>query len=111
MIDDEVTDWKGNVIKEGDEICFIKIKTGGLFTDISLVMLPGGEEIPIPAEEEKDCWEVEEYLKVERMDCGLLGYTRKYGEWTVTQAITMDEIKFFDTGRFILAIKGVSDTK
>lgn len=107
----EVSDWKGNAIKEGDEICFIKIKTGSGFLSFS-IMIPNGdgsyEKIESPAEPEKDCWEVGEYLKVEK-EGRYLFVNSKCGEYTVQQEISL--LTFCMSERTILAIKGVSDSK
>lgn len=55
----EITDWKGNPIKEGDEICLIQIKTS-----IRNFTLPDRfwKEAGLPAE--SDCWVIGEYKKV-----------------------------------------------
>lgn len=102
----EITDWKGNVIKEGDEVCFIKIRTGGFFKNFSMC-IPNGDGTftthTLPDEPEKDCWEVGEYIKIEQG----LRYTSKFGEYTFNQPISM--LTILMDNKHILAIKGVSD--
>lgn len=107
----EITDWKGNVLKEGDEFCFVKIRTGGFFKNSGWV-IPNGEGTftshTIPDEPEEDCWEVGEYTKVEKGDIGLF-YTTKEGEYTFHQHISM--LNFCGDSKHVLAIRGVSDMK
>lgn len=103
----DVTDWKGNVIKEGDEVCFIKIRTGENFSNLSL-LIPDGEggftEYKTEEEPEEDCWEIGKYIKIEKG----LRYTVSMGEYTFNTPIS--SLAFFEPN-IILAIKGVSDTK
>lgn len=108
----EVTDWKGNVLKEGDEFCFIKIRNASPFKNRSLIF-PGGkidglQEIKIPDDPEEDCWEIGEYMKVEKEEFGLF-YTTKLGESTIHKHISI--LNFCLDSNHILAIKGVSDFK
>lgn len=104
----DVTDWKGNVIKEGDEVCFIKIRTGSFFDNLGL-LIPDGEggfsEYKTEEETEEDCWEVGDYVTVERG----LKYTSTMGEYTFIMPISA--LVFFPKEKSILAIKGVSDMK
>lgn len=101
----KVLDWKGNEIKEGDEICFIEVKSGGIFTNVHFWIPFTGERIPIDMPPEKDCWDVGEYYKVKKIgDC--LYYTVDFGENKATIPLCDN---FVDDKRFILAIKGESD--
>ena len=61
------------------------------------------KEIKMPDTPEEDCWEVSEYIKVEKD----LRYTTKIGEYTFNQPISM--IDFALDKCHILAIKGVSN--
>lgn len=106
----EITDWKGNVLKEGDEFCFIKIRTGGFLKNGSIIFPDGKggilKEIKIPEKPDEDCWEVGNYKKVEKGEIGLF-YTTKSGEYTFHQHISM--LNFCGDSKHILAIRGVSD--
>ena len=103
-------DWKGNIIKDGDEICFIRTKTGGYYKNAGWVV-PNGDGTftthTIPDEPEKDCWQIGEYVKVWSRD-GDLFATTKVGEYTITQQLSY-YLAFKDMTRLVLAIKGVSD--
>lgn len=104
----DVFDWQGNLIKVGDDVCFIKIRTGGFFKNAA-VMVPNGNGTftthKIPDEPDVDCWEIGEYIKIENG----LRYTSKLGELTFNQPIGM--LTFLMDSKHILAIKGVSDFK
>ena len=105
----DITDWKGNTRKEGDEFCFIKIKTGNGFKNFGMLVhnIDGTFKIhTIPNEPNEDCWEIGEYYKVLKENEQLM-YITKIGEYTVHQPISMLEI---DKERYVLAIKGISDT-
>jgi hypothetical protein len=108
----EVTDWKGNVIKEGDEVCFIKIRTGGFFKNFGW-MIPNGDGTytshTIPDVPDEDCWEFGEYKKVWANKTGKLFYTSVLGEYILHQPISM--LNFCGDSKHILAIKGVSDNR
>lgn len=105
---EDVTDWKGNVIKEGDEVCFIKIKSGGIFKNMTW-LIPNGDgsfsSRTIEDEPEEDCWAVGEYVLIEK---GLV-YTSTIGDYTFTMPIS--GLTFCIQPGTILAIKGVSDMK
>lgn len=104
-----ITDWKGNLIKEGDEICVIRIVDRPMFTNMTLMIpkgLPGEFEAiksPAPDPEPKECWEIDEYKLVMP---GLM-YESKAGEFTFHCHISM--IHFLLDKDHVLAIKGVSD--
>jgi len=102
------TDWKGNVIKEGDEVCYIKIRTGSFFSNLGLLIpdeAGGYTEYKMGEEPEEDCWEVGEYIKIGKG----LRYTSTIGEYTFNMLLT--EPAFCIQPGTILAIKGVSDMK
>lgn len=86
--DNIVTDWKGNQIKEGDEVCFIRVKTGGYFRNAAF-LIPDGKgghtEHKIPDDPEEDCWIIEECIKIDKG----LTYTVSTGSYTITQHINM----------------------
>lgn len=102
-----ITDWKGNEVKEGDEICIIRRIRRPFFTNVSW-LIPDGmgkfQEIkgsdPEPA---KECWEVGDYTKVEP---GFM-CTTKEGDTTYKCHISL--LTMFMTDDFVLAIKGLSD--
>lgn len=101
----QITDWKGNAIKHGDEICLIKIKDKSYFGKVGM-MIPGQGMVCSTEEPEpnKNCWKVGEYLKVDENLC----ITVKHGYYTFTQPISIC-MAYIDTSCLILAIKGVSD--
>lgn len=107
-----LVDWMGNEIKEGHEVCFIKIKTGGYFRNASF-FIPDGSgghtEHKIPDDPEEDCWEVGEYLKIIKDDNGILVYDIKGPNYSGRQLVCM--LGWYVDTKYILAIKGVSDTK
>jgi len=100
----QIIDWKGNVIKDGDEICVIKVVDKQIFRFIGFIV--GGKTIgtPEPERPDKRCWEVGEYITVEPG----LKYTRKVGEYTMVMPLSM-LVFGINTDTHILAIKGVSD--
>lgn len=108
-----MTDWKGNIIKEGDEICLIRTKDIDYFGRVAWIMPKEDgtydeivtKEKPEPT---KDIWEVGQYHKVFTHK-GKLCIKIQCGEWEVTQGIM--GIMVFEPSEIILAIKGVSDTK
>lgn len=106
----KITDWKGNALKDGDEFCFITIRTGEFLKNFE-VIIPNGDGTftshTIPDEPDEDCWEIGEYIKIWADKEGELFYTTKNSEWTFNQHISM--LNFCGNGKSILAIKGVSD--
>ena len=112
-MDIETKDWKGNIIKEGDEICLIKTKHIDFFGRTSWCVPQGDgsfKEIVVKEKPDppKDVWQVGEYATVFSKD-GRLCITTNYGEFTVTQGI--GQLLIFKTDEIVLGIKGVSDTK
>ena len=112
MVSEIIKDWKGNIIKDGDEICFIKIRTGGFFKNFT-VMIPNGDKTftahTVDDEPDEDCWQIGDYIKIWSNENGQLFYTTKNGEWTFHQHFSM--INFLGDSKSILAIKGISDKK
>jgi len=112
MSNEIVKDWKGNIIKEGDEICLIKTKQIDYFGRMEM-WIPNGKgykEIVVKekADPPKEVWEVGEYATVFSKD-GRLCVTTKDGEYTVTQGV--NSLLIFRTDEIVIGIKGVSDTK
>ncbi len=103
-----IKDWKGNEVKEGDEVCRILIKKGGLFNNIQW-WIPDGKGntkvVKVPDIPEADCWEVGQYQKVELCN-GMLCTTTVTDSFTMTSPLSLE----FPNDRVILAIKGISDT-
>lgn len=109
-----ICDWKGNVIKAGDEICHIRIRTGGWSSKGRSLMIPDGEghwdKIEIPDDIEEDCWDVGEYYPVSKSELtDELVYTQKMGDFNCICPLHWMELS--ENSKQILAIKGVSDFK
>lgn len=109
-----MTDWKGNEIKEGDEICLIKFLQKD-WVGRSGFYVPQGngsfKEVVVKEkpEPDKEVWEVGAYYLVHNRK-GLLCITEEVGEHKITSAI--NQLMFFlDEKCFQIGIKGVSDTK
>jgi len=108
MINDKVFDWKGNELKAGDEVCFIKIRTHDWIQRMGILMPNTGETIwsDFKPEPEKDCWEIGDYVKIYEHNGGLY-YTVNFGDDVHWCHISM--LAVLPNPRTILAIKGVSD--
>ena len=109
----ETKDWKGNIIKEGDEICLIRTKYIDYFGKASMcIPQEDGSFKEIVVKEKpnptKDVWEVGEYYKVFLKE-GRLCIMVKYDDWEVTQGI--EGMMYFEPSEIVLGIKGFSDTK
>lgn len=103
------TDWQGNVIKEGDEICVIQTKKNYMFKKPQSYVpnLSGGfDVIDLFEEPEEDCWIIEESYKVVIINDSLY-FTYAAGEYTVSNSLSI--IKIGLDQYHLLAIKGVSD--
>ena len=98
-----MTDWKGNEIKPGMEVCIIKIIDKQYM--VPGVLFPDGTCIMADREPDKVCWEIGPYYLVEGEK---LIITESIGEFTFSQPL---EIKcfFLDMNNYFLAIKGISD--
>lgn len=100
-----VTDWKGNIIKEGDEVCIIKIVDRPMFSNFGILVPVGGgvrwdsAEAPEP----KECWIPGEYLKIREG----LTYVVNVHDQIVNSHVSL--LTLFLDKDHILAIKGVSD--
>ena len=107
-----ITDWKGNKIKDGDEICFIRIIERDYFGKAGM-FIPDGKGsganhwFKTEPNPDKECWEIGEYRKVEMRD-NVPYITIQSGEYTVTAPLSMSTM-FMDKDCSILAIKGISD--
>jgi hypothetical protein len=88
-----ITDWKGNEIKEGMEVCCIRTKRR------INIYIP--KNVPLGPYYE-DCWEIDPPMTVGTVD-SQLGIISKIGAFFPFDLMApMDE-------HFLLAIKGVSD--
>lgn len=109
----ETKDWKGNIIKEGDEICLIKTKQVDYFGKAAWLIPQGDKTFKEVVVKEKadptiDVWEVGEYATVFSKD-GRLCITTNDGEFEVTQSV--NQLLIFRTDEIVIGIKGGSDTK
>lgn len=102
-----VADWKGNIIKPGDEVCVITVKRRPYFSNLSLIVpcdpLPP-KEYTSGETEETECWEVGPYYKVDQNLC----VESAAGEYRLFKRVK-DLLCDMLPGYEILAIKGVSD--
>lgn len=111
MNKEQVTDWKGNIIKEGDEICVIRTRKNCSFKNFG-ILYPNMDGTfthhKVPDIPEEDCWEVIECMRVDKGlrvtskingGIGVIIYTRE-----------VKHILDFMGSNVILAIKGVSDS-
>jgi hypothetical protein len=105
---EEFKDWKGNAIKEGDEICFIKIMEKDYFGELYCGLNEDGTMRKIKDKDaDQVCWKLGEYHKVSLLN-GQLAITRKIEEYTFTETLqTM--IMFSDSDCWVIGIKGISD--
>lgn len=107
-----MTDWKGNNIEAGMEVCFILINNH----TPQINWLVGGEVHVMQEASDEPCLEVGEYGTVQIDSNGkpfitivtkganeLEGYTFNFQQYL--------DSPFIDTKNLILAIKGISDTK
>lgn len=116
-----VYDWKGNEIKEGHEICLIKIREKESFFGAG-IFIPFGpieeykDDIEPPKQEpieEKECWEVGRYSKVYSSE-GVLKYKSEYvldSGWKWVTESPISHFSMFSDSNHIIAIKGISDFK
>jgi hypothetical protein len=102
-----VYDWKGNLVKAGDEMCIITVKKREVRCGL---MFPNGFNIEPEIGPEEDCWIVGDYVKLWSVDNGNLFYTTLWGEFTIHQDVSMYTI-MLDSKRQVIAIKGVPDSK
>lgn len=101
-----VKDWKGNIVKEGDEICFIQIIKKDCFGDLYIGLPPHRELIKIKeTNPDEFCWEKGEYHKVTLLEGHPAFTTTTYG-YTFTRCLSLS---MMDMNNIILAIRGVSD--
>lgn len=109
-----MTDWKGNIIKEGDEICLIKFLHKDWIGRSSLLVPQEGGSckefvIKEKPESDKEVWDVGDYYLVHNIN-GKLCITQEIGDCKITTPI--NQLMFFrDETCFQIGIKGVSDTK
>jgi hypothetical protein len=99
------TDYLGNEIKEGHQICFVQ--RSNLFTEIGYLM-PHGDSIVYDHQPEEDLWEIDEYADVVNID-GKLFYSVE--ENSARYNINLSLLDFFTPSNCIVAIKGISDQR
>lgn len=99
-----IKDWKGNLVKEGDEICFIRTKI--VHGRYGMLWPQTGETTWMEQEPDEDVWLLSSYLRV---GLGFL-VTQVIGNCTIQQHLG-SLILMNGQPNVILAIKGVSDTK
>lgn len=104
------TDWKGNEIKEGDFICFIRVNIHHMKT---VLKFQGFDEF-VQESKDEECWILGDYMKVEKDSGGCLFITKT----TLSEGFTFnlkvrldDPFPFSNSRDFIIAISGVSDNK
>lgn len=106
-----ITDYKGNEIKPGMEICAVKIVDRQYIREGLYIPIDGGGYHEIWEDEKPDtpCWEPQEYFKVNNSMC-IENTVRAY-DYTATFAWPVDMwVDRLDKECFVVAIKGISDT-
>jgi hypothetical protein len=108
-----ITDWKGNIVKVGDEVCLIKIKDIKPQSEIWYPGFAGVEGVHtvgvVQEREETDCFEVLWYAEVieVRGEPGIM-VTMNNSPYPDT---LRDVLMWYLDSRHVLGIKGVSDFK
>ena len=105
-----MTDWKGNEIKPGMEVCFIKVVDRQMFRfGVLEPVVPGVAHIENWEDNKPDkpCWEVVKCYKVEGDSLLVMD---EEGIAKLVQPLEI-KCKWMDMETHILAIKGISDTK
>jgi len=97
------TDWKGYIIKEGDEICVIRVNHRLFYTNFVWVWQGKSIPIDIAQDPEGPCWRV---LATHIVESGLT-YKIKLGDCTYISPVS--HLKIWYNEDIIIAIKGVSD--
>ncbi len=110
----EIKDWKGNVIKEGDEICVITTKIKDYFGKTAFYMpQKDGSYKQVVVKEKpeltKDVWVVGNYQTV--YNCNGMLCTKHEVGGDIFYHSLYTSILFSDPDCYIIGIKGVSDTK
>ena len=107
-----MTDYKGNEIKPGMEICAVKIIDRQMFRGGVLIpVVPGVAHIEHWEDKRPDrpCWEPGEYYKVNDSMC--IQKNVSSGEYEFTCTIRIDDmIVGLEKELYVIAIKGISDT-
>lgn len=114
-----LTDYKGNVIKEGDELVSIKVRTGQGLVPHGLYFISDDEKenvfVEYEKEPERECWEIYDSIKIEVLKgSGQLGYCKEVicgGNPKVECENLFMYLFFMESYNHIFAIKGVSDNK
>lgn len=102
-----MTDWKGNEIKPGMEICFIRVIYRQYFQFGVLVPIAPGVHVDHMEDKrpDKPCWEVLESFIVDETLC----ISKTEGNITLKNPLSWIESGLQDDT--ILAIKGISDNR
>ena len=104
------TDYLGNKIKAGQEICFITVIEKPVFCRYMPFVPVESDDEESEIKEDKHCWKVGDYYKV-RYHVGFgLFYVLQSGE-SKLYATLETEMVFNKTETNILAIKGISDNE
>jgi hypothetical protein len=104
-----ITDWKGNEIKPGMEICLIKVIDRHTMVFGMLIPLPDGGHKEYKEEKRPDspCWEVGNYYLIDEN----FSYLAE-DKADLTLRVSIHFIDFsMDKRTHILAIKGISDNR
>lgn len=113
QVSHEVKDWKGNILKPGDEFCYIRVinRQGMSFAGFIMFNEDGTTTIDTthvePKREDQPCWEVSEYHRVDNKEY----YYIKTSFGTISSHISMINFDLMGIETTILAIKGISDNK
>lgn len=109
----EVLDWKGNVLKNGDWFCVIKVIDRQTMRFSGMMFLNGDGSITMdrthaePIRPDRPCWEVGKYYEIHN-NC----YIIESSDGTILMlGISMLNFDLYKDDRFIIGIKGISDKK
>lgn len=107
----EIKDWKGNIVKEGDEVCFIKTIDRDYIQSAGFYLNGTFHETKSHPEPDVECWVVGEYFKV-RLCNGELATSKTITDNDLTMTATnylSTALAFMDINCCQLGIKGISD--
>ena len=105
---ERVTDYLGNEIKEGDEVCFIQVIDRQYFSKIGYFIPGTGESKEVDVSRpDTPCFRKGDYYKV-FLYHGCIAYTISTDEFVLTEHIPPI---WFNERTTVIAIKGKSDTE